>query len=64
VEVASDSRVGIDEFAGYAGERLLEVIGGGDALREADSLFAQLDLRVEEDGLVDEVLTEECPVEV
>ncbi len=64
MEVAGDSCVGVDEFAGYAGECLLELIGGGDSLAEANSLFAQFDLRVEEDDLVDQVLAEESSVEV
>ena len=64
MEVAGDTGVWAIGGAGDAVERLLEEIGGGDALGEGQSLVAKLGFGVDEDGFVDEVLMEECTVEV
>jgi hypothetical protein len=64
VEVAGNGGVGAVGGLGDAAELLLQKIGGDDAFREGDCLVAEFGISVEEDGFVDEVLTEECAVEV
>jgi hypothetical protein len=63
VEVAGDAGVWAVGGAGDAVKRLLEEVGGRDALGEGESLVAKLGFGVEEDGFVDEVLVEKCTVE-
>ncbi len=50
--------------SGDAVERLLEEVGGGDALGEGEGPVAQFGFGVEEDCFVDQVLMEESTVEV
>ena len=64
MEVAGDAGVWAVGGAGDASERLLQEVGGGDALGEGNGLVAEFGLGVEQDGFVDEVLAEEGAVEV
>jgi hypothetical protein len=64
MEVAGDTGVGAIGGPGDAVERLLEEVGGGDALGEGDGLVAELGFGVHKEGFVDEVLLEERAVEV
>jgi hypothetical protein len=64
VEVAGNGGVGAVGGLGNAAELLLHKMRGGDAFREGDCLVAEFGISVEEDGFVDEILTEECAVEV
>lgn len=62
--VAGDLVVGVDEGAGYAVERLLEVVRRGYTFGEGDGVIAEVCFGVEEDGFVDQVLLDEGTVEL
>lgn len=64
VDVAGNGGVGAVGGLGDAAELLLHKMRGGDAFREGDCLVAEFGISVEDDGFVDEVLTDECAVEV
>ena len=64
MEVAGDGGVWTVGGSGDAVEGLFEEVGRGDALGEGDGLIAEFGFGVDEDGFVDEVLAEECAVEV
>jgi hypothetical protein len=64
VEIAGDAGVCAVGCSGDAVERLLEEVGGGDALGEGEGLVAQFGFSVDEDGFVYEVLTQERAVEL
>jgi hypothetical protein len=63
-EVAGDAGVRTVASASDAVERLLEEIGGGEALGEGEGLVAKLGFGVDEDGSVGQVLAEEGAVEM
>jgi hypothetical protein len=64
VKIAGDAGVWTVGGAGDAVERLLEEIGGGDALGEGEGLFAQFGVGVDEDSFVGEILEQEGTVKV
>jgi hypothetical protein len=64
VEIAGDAGVWTVGGSGDAVQRLLEEIGGGDALGEGEGLIPQFGVGVDENGFVYQVLAQERAVEV
>jgi hypothetical protein len=64
VEVAGDAGIWTVGRSSDAVERLLKEEGRGDALSKGEGLVAQFGFGEEENGFVDEVLSEELAVEM